>query len=351
VVTVQQIDPLQDPRWPRFLEQHPRSSVFHTPEWLETLWRTYGYKPVVMTTASPGEDLGDGFVLCEVRSWLTGRRLVSVPFADHCEPLVDTQEVFHALFSGARREAAASQARYVEFRPVTTAHNVPQSTEPSSRYWLHQLDIRGSLDEIFSGLHKNCIQRKIRRAEREALRYEEGCSDALLESFYQLVVLTRRRQQLPPQPRIWFRTMIACMGNKLQLRLALKDKRPVAGVLTLRHKGTMVFKYGCSDAQFHQCGGTSMLLWRSIQDAKQGGLQLFDFGRSDWLDQGLVAFKDRWGAQRSVLDYTRVPSSSVSGASVVGRNNWTELTLRKLLPRLPDSVFCAAGSLIYPHMG
>jgi hypothetical protein len=277
--------------------------------------------------------------------------MVSVPFADHCEPLVDTAEVFEALLSGARREAIASRARYVELRPITTAHNVPQNTEPSTSYWLHQLDIRGSLDGIFSGLHKNCIQRKIQRAEREALSYDEGCSDALLEGFYQLVILTRRRQLLPPQPRIWFRTMITCMGDKLQLRLALKDKRPVAGVLTLRHKGTMVFKYGCSDAQFHHCGGMPMLLWRSIQDAKKDGLQVFDFGRSDWLDEGLVTFKDRWGAQRSVLAYTRFPSSSVPMGSLVGRNGWMERTLRKLLPRLPDSAFCAAGSLLYPHMG
>src|SRR5271167_440366 len=88
-VTVHQIDPLEDPRWEKFLERHPRSSVFHTVAWLDALRRTYGYRPVAITTESPGRDLQAGIVFCSVHSWLTGRRLVSLPFSDHCELLVD----------------------------------------------------------------------------------------------------------------------------------------------------------------------------------------------------------------------------------------------------------------------
>jgi CelD/BcsL family acetyltransferase involved in cellulose biosynthesis len=318
---------------------------------LETLWRAYGYESVALTTAAPGENLRDGLVFCKVRSWLTGRRLVSIPFADHCEPLIDAADGFQALLSAASSEAAAMKARYIEIRPVTAETSTTPATQSASRYWLHQLDLRHSLDELFRGLHKDCIQRKIRRAERESLSYEEGTSQAFLERFYRLVVLTRRRQQLPPQPLSWFRTMITCMGDRLKIRLASKDGHTVAGILTLRHKDTMVYKYGCSDATFHNAGGMSMLLWKSIQEAKQNNLQRLDLGRSDWLDQNLATFKDRWGAQRSVLAYRRVYLSAVSPATPSTDLGWKELTLRKLLPRLPDSVFCAAGSLFYKHVG
>ena len=46
------IDPREDPRWKRFLEKHARASVFHSAEWLESLWRTYDYEPVAYTTSS-----------------------------------------------------------------------------------------------------------------------------------------------------------------------------------------------------------------------------------------------------------------------------------------------------------
>ena len=63
--------------------------MFHTPGWLEALHRTHGYRPVVLSTFARDQELRNAMVFCRVDSFLTGCRLVSVPFADHCEPLVD----------------------------------------------------------------------------------------------------------------------------------------------------------------------------------------------------------------------------------------------------------------------
>src|SRR5450759_5245704 len=84
---VYQIQPLQDLRWAELVDKHPRSSVFHTVAWLEALHRTYRYQPIVYTTSPPGSSMEDGLVLCRVTSWITGRRLISLPFSDHCDPL------------------------------------------------------------------------------------------------------------------------------------------------------------------------------------------------------------------------------------------------------------------------
>lgn len=89
-MAVYQFDPLQDFRWPEFLQSHPAASVFHTPGWLEALRRTYGYEPTVFTTASSGEELRIGIVFCRVKDCLRGCRMVSVPLSDYCQPLVDS---------------------------------------------------------------------------------------------------------------------------------------------------------------------------------------------------------------------------------------------------------------------
>jgi len=83
-MTVYTLDPLQDSRWAELIARHPQASVFHTMAWLQTLRRTYGYQPTVFTTTGPESALDNGIVFCQVRSWLTGRRLVSLPFSDHC---------------------------------------------------------------------------------------------------------------------------------------------------------------------------------------------------------------------------------------------------------------------------
>src|SRR5580700_9883250 len=76
---VYQIHPLEDARWSRLLERHPNASVFHTVPWLKALQRTYQYEPVAFTTSPAGVELQNGLVACRIESWLTGRRLVSLP--------------------------------------------------------------------------------------------------------------------------------------------------------------------------------------------------------------------------------------------------------------------------------
>src|SRR5580704_9335626 len=110
------MDPLRDVQWAALVERHPRSSVFHSVPWLAALHRTYGFEPLVYTTSPPGAVVENGLAFCSVRSWITGRRLISLPFSDHCEPLVDSapdaQNLTNALEERLRRESF----RYVEVR-------------------------------------------------------------------------------------------------------------------------------------------------------------------------------------------------------------------------------------------
>lgn len=346
-MTVHQVDPLRDPRWPALLERHSRATVFHSPEWLEALRRTYGYEPVALTTSGAGKDLCNGLVFCRVRSWLTGQRMVSLPFSDHCEPLVESEEELECLLSALKRDLDAGKSKYVEIRRVTLPAAVSADLEKADSFCLHRLDLRPGLEELFRGFHKSCVQRKIRRAEREALAYEEGRSEALLQRFYRLLVLTRRRQQLPPQPLAWFRNLIACMGDKLKMRLASKHGHPVAGILTLRYKGTLVYKYSCSDKRFNNLGGTHLLLWKAIQEAKNDGLVEFDMGRSDWGNAGLIVFKGRWGAVRSVLAHLRYPARH----SQPGAAGLRMRIAKQILALAPDGLLTTAGSVLYRHLG
>src|SRR5215469_8086425 len=86
------LDPITDRRWDEFVAVHPNSSAFHRSEWLKSLADTYGYRPLVFTHSSPQTKLSDGIPFCEVKSWITGKRLVSLPFSDHSEPLLTDAE-------------------------------------------------------------------------------------------------------------------------------------------------------------------------------------------------------------------------------------------------------------------
>jgi Acetyltransferase (GNAT) domain len=354
VRAIYQIDPLTDCRWEGFVSRTPAASAFHSREWLKALHQAYGYRPIVFTTSEPSSDLTNGIVFCSVESWLTGRRLVSLPFSDHCDVLVRTPEDSQALMAGIEHEINQCKWRYIEMRPISLTELAGANRQAAATYYHHSVDLVPERATIFGKFHKASIQRKIRRAQRENLEYQEGATDSLIDSFYTLLVSTRRRHRVPPQPKKWFRILRDCFGGALKIRLATKDGRPIAGMLTIRHKNTLIYKYGASDPRFWNLGGTHLLYWTSIQEAKKDGLTSFDLGRSDADQPGLATFKRRWGAQESKLIYWRFGRSGKANMSHMldtNRKSWKVQLAKDVFASLPTSVLPAIGRVLYKHIG
>ncbi len=346
-MAVYKIDPTKDIRWEVLVQKHPDASVFHTPAWLEALRQTYGYEPVVFTTSPPGTELTNGLAFCRITSWLGRRRLVSLPFSDHCAPLAESSEQLACLGTYLQQNLDGKNWDSIEIRWADP--ELPKCTklEQSETFFCHKLDLRPSLADLFQSFHKDCVQRKLKRAAREGLAYDEGRSDSLLAKFYHLLLMTRRRHGLPPQPVAWFRNLIACLEDKVNIHVASKDGCPIASILTLRHKHVLVYKYGCSDHRFNRLGGTQLLFWKAIQAAKDDQLSEFDLGRSDCGNTGLIRFKDRWGATRSMLTYSRFPLRHSRIASTAAQAP----ILKYLFACVPDSLLTAAGRVLYKHIG
>lgn len=356
------IDPISDRRWTEFLERHRQSSVFHTVTWLESLRRTYGYGIVALTSCAPEGQLTDGIPFCQVKSWISGSRLVSLPFSDHCQPLLDHGRDFEALLFHLSLRYRRTECKYIEMRgfelPNCGTARLPSATYQDQadqnrgngnvfeigQYNSHNIDLRSDLKTLFSNFHKSCIQRKIERAERERLAYEAGRSEPILAKFYHLLLLTRRRHGLPPQPKAWFRNLIDGFGDDLTIRVASKHQQPIAGMLTLRHKKTLVYKYGVSDATYHRMGGMPMLFWKAIQDEQVRGAEELDLGRSDVTNSGLNQFKEHLGGIPRRLIYVRMGShpDALIAAQPMAR-------VHALFARMPAPLAQVAGRLLYKH--
>jgi hypothetical protein len=347
---VQELNPISDHRWLDFVGRHPDASVFHTREWLRAISNTYGYEPVAYTT-SRGDELSNALVFCRISSWLTGKRLVSLPFSDHCQPLANVSDL-RAILHHLKQQRRFTQHKYIELRPVSM--DIYREAEfeltKSESFRFQQIDLRPDVKGIYSRFHESCIRRKIKRAERETLVYESGRSEDLLKKFRHLFLLTRRRHKLPPQPAAWFYNIVDCLGHMVTIHVASKGAIPVASIVTLSFKNTVVYKYGCSDAQFSNMGGTQLLFWKAIQQAKDAGMEKFDLGRSDHNDEGLIAFKGHLGAASSDLYYYRDSTSPIAAGSAKSPK-WASSLMREALVHLPDHLLARAGQILYRHMG
>lgn len=346
------LDPLRDLRWERFLAAHPRASMFHSSSWLAALRKTYGYECAAYTTARPGAELENAIVFAKVESWLTGRRLVSLPFSDHSEPLVDWEDDAQALESAVREEFERDGWDYIEIRPLRSFPFMKGLRSTQLNYSYHVLDLAPETNAIFENFHKSSTQRKIRRAEREGLTYREGSSEEFVDEFYRLFLLTRRRHQLPPQPKMWFQNLVESFGDALKIRLALKGGKPVAAILTIGFKDTLSYKYGACDARFNNLGCMHMLLWNAIREAKASGLRYFDFGRSNAGQESLITFKNRWGAAQSRVTYVRYGLSERStNLFDLSAAQWKADTTKWVVSHLPSRMVSKIGELLYGHIG
>jgi len=347
--SVHRVNPLSDPRWDTLAAQHPKASAFHQRSWLEALQRTYGYEPIVFTTSSPGAELKNGILFCHINSWLTGHRLVSLPFSDHCEPLCDSIEM-ETLIHQSQDFVKSRRWRYLELRPMDEQFGEIASTMglvPAGRYFLHIIDLRRTVDEIFRGFNKDSVQRRVTRADRAGLVEKSGNSSDLLRDFYDLLVITRSRHHLPPPPYSWYQNLADCEGKSLEIRVAYQDQKPIAAILTLRFRTTTYFKYGCSDARFNKFGATPWLLWKAIAAAKSQGALAFDMGRTQDKNEGLLAFKNNWAPGNRPLNYWRGPAGSSSEIT----EGWKLGLAKRVFSHLPHGLLVMSGKLMYRHIG
>ncbi len=347
-MSVYRLDPLQDSRWSTLVAHHPRASVFHTREWLDTLRCTYGYQPIALTTCAPGAELSNAIVFCEIQSWLTGSRLVSLPFSDHCDPLLDNGDQFASYRSYLHEQSSSARWGYIELRPFDGTLCGDSAFAVTDEYLLHALDLRSETDALFRRFHKSSTQRKILRAHREGVDYQVGRSADMLREFYRLFILTRRRHGLPPQPFGWFRNLVERFGEALHIRIASYRGHSIAAMITLRHRSTLTYKYGASDADWHRLGGVHLLFWKTIQEAHADGCVSLDLGRTDLDDSGLATFKERLGARSAPLRYLRLRRAWRGRTAT---RDWMARYGARTAGHIPERLRAAAGRVLYKHLG
>ncbi len=219
---------------------------------------------------------------------------------------------------------------------------------PSFKAILHQFDLAPAEEALLKACHESSIRQSIRRAEREKLRYDSGNSEKLLDDLFSLMVMTRRKHKLPPQPRAWFRNLLDSLPGIAKIHVAYHAESPAAAIFTCAFGRRYIYKYGASDPAYMNLGGTPLLFWRAIQEAKAAGLAWFDMGRTDIGHEGLATFKERWGAKPAPLEYYRAPAPAQAD---IGRDSGFVKLAGPVFARLPDSMLIAAGKFFYRHMG
>ena len=342
---LQWTNPLESSNWDKKLaeQNHPARSFFHSSAWANVLAETYGYRPFYFVASEP-DAIHSLLPFMEVKSILTGKRAIALPFTDNCEPLCVDKTGFKELFRNAVEFGKLRGWKYLEFRGGQKLLN---GTVPSVSFYGHSLNLPLNENEFFGQL-KSPVRRAIRKAEKSGVRVEISTELDFVKKFYSLHCQSRKRHGLPPQPFSFFKSIHkhVLAKNMGVVVLAHCKKAPVAGSLFFHAGGHAIYKYGASDESFQHLRGNNLVFWEAIRWFSRRGAKKLDLGRTSLGNEGLRRFKLGWNPEEKNIGYYRF---SLQHEKFISADDESSGWHNRVFHALPSFVSRMIGGVLYRH--
>lgn len=294
------LNPITDQRYSEFIAKHSQATVFHTPEWIKVLSETYRFKPFAFAVTE--NDTVTGVVpFCETRSITGSKRLVSLPYSDFCEPLLENRENLESII-----KIIAEEYPKTGYIDVRGGSSLLKGEVAGQAIFTHDIDCTPDEETLFNSF-KPALQRNIKKAQREGLECTIDTSHAAVRQFYQLNCFTRRDHGLPPQPWVFFENIWKFLihSSKGFIATITQNGCLVAATLFLIFNGKAYFKFGASLKKHLSLRPNDFALWNSILYCKTLCCKVVNLGRTEPEHEGLLQFKRGWNADESEIKYYR----------------------------------------------
>lgn len=341
---LQIINPLKYPGWDELVLTNENCSFFHSASWARVLCESYKYKPLYFTSIDNGRLLAL-MPFMEVRSLLTGRRGVSLPFTDYCQPIVSDKSHFQEIIDELIAYGKRAGWKYIEWRG---GEGCFQDTLHSSFYHGHTLNLTQNEQELISSF-RSSTKRNINKAVKEGVVIEICNSFKSIKEFYRLNCITRKYHGLPPQPYYFFKKIYEHITSKKKgfVVLASFQQNIISGAVYFHFGNKAIYKYGASDRRYQHMRANNLVMWEAIKWFGQNGFKEFSFGRTEQENSGLLQFKRGWGTEEKTISYYKYDLTNA--AFIKGRSR--AITSYALLKKMPSPLLNLAGTLLYRHVG
>ncbi len=349
---VSMVEPARETAWDEFIASHPNGWICLTTGWKRVLEGNFPHvKGCFLSMTDERGAIQAGLGLYSVSSWLTGRRLVSVPFATLSDPLVSTEDQWRALTDSAISMSKESKTDYLEIRTNNFNGKFPADRfGVIDSYRHHSIPLDRDLDQIKKSFDRTCVRQRISRAEKSGVAVQPVSTEKDLREFYRLYLMSRKRIQRPPQPYPFIRSLWSHFGPEtVSVRLARYQKQYVGGIMLFRFRNRVSAEFLAIDERFLAVSPGHLLFWEAIREAWNRKDRIFDFGRTAANNTPLMDYKNRWGTTVSGLPIYISPPER--GPGIGGRDDSLKYRATRFLSeRMPESLFVRFGNFCYRHM-
>ena len=367
--------------WDRYVNAHPKSTVYHLSFWKNVIEKTYGHKTYYLMahsskpkserskknplTNSNNELDPDNVVgilpLVHLKHFLFGNSLISIPFFDMGGILSDNEEVEKALLTEALNLGQKLRVKSIELRhaqPLTclshskhasidNSQNTPLSYFTKSDKVLMLLELPDSSEALMKSF-KSKLRSQIRKPIKEGLAAKIGGSE-LVDDFYQIFLVNMRYLSSPVHSKKIMENVLKIYREQARIVIIYKQNQPVAGSIMAGFRDTLENPWASSLREYSRLSPNMLLYWAMLEYACDNGFKRFGFGRST-PEKGTYKFKKQWGAKPEPLYWHYI---SVNGKPL-NQERSKRLNFSKairLWQKLPVSVTKIIGPMIRKHIG
>src|SRR5579862_7780964 len=194
-----------DPHLDAFIKQHATDPFYYGRSWIDLISRLYGFRLIPLTTANETGQITGYLPLYFIKSRITGRHLVSLPFSDSCQLLAIDDASANNLIDQAICLAQEQKTKYLELRAgINNTLTERTDFKQGNLYVRWLMPLTSDPDELWSDLRKP-VQKRIKKAARSGVQIRLAENREDIAQFYQLHLLTRSRKHgMPVQSRRFF---------------------------------------------------------------------------------------------------------------------------------------------------
>jgi FemAB-related protein (PEP-CTERM system-associated) len=329
-------------RWDAFVERCPEATFFHRAGWKEVLESVFRHRAHYLLAERDADVVGV-LPLAQVKSWLFGHSLVSLPFCVYGGVAATDPAAAPALHAAARALADELGVDHLELRNRT-------AREPG---WPRQGLYVSFRREILPDVEANllAIPRKQRAMVRKGIQRGLASElDATVDRFFELYADNVHRHGTPALPKRYFETLRHVFGRDVEVLTVLDPAgAPVSSVLSFYFRDEVLPYYAGDAVAARELAANDFKYWELMRRACERGLRVFDYGRSK-RDSGSFDFKRNWGFAPEPLHYEFV----LRRGDAIPQNNPSNPKYQAMIAvwrRLPIGVANALGPYIVRSLG
>jgi hypothetical protein len=342
--------------WDQFVAAHPEGTPYHLSGWKRAVEAAFrhieGY--LVVKREPVTNRICAGIPVYLVNSPLTGRRLVSVPFAPFAGHLTTNPEDTVALIEKASALFKQETVSYMEVRTRRAENTFWAYRFADARCFVHHyVSLEGGFDEVYSRVHRKSLRIPIAKAQKRGLVCKADCRREDVSVYYGIYSAARKKLGLPVMPDTFFYALWDELAPKgyLELLFCVSDSRPIGTSLLLRFKDATIIEYGHTLPGHRAYCVDPFLDFHAVRLACERGCKYVSFGRTALANSGLMTYKRHWDAQEELLHSYFYPAGSRSIPSQGPSASWKYRTARCLCQHCPESIYPLLSRTIYKHMG